>query len=345
MRIGRDVTRLIPMLMPKQLRLMVFLACVGVLLIACDVDKPRYPTHVRPAIEATISSDGKLVATLARSGTEAPLLRIKWLDKDEPWQTLPAPMFTNSIRFGLKGYGLLISHALPDDPTKGQLTRWDLGDLHKESEAIYQLPHLAFPVEVKPGEYLVRTCKPYRDEPDSCRRGGGTSWLLVKANQEPVKLTPNHESITLGQPNVTDKGFFWVDRIPVPPNSQLPKLLAYPLPGGEAPNFDVVRIPMKDDADTHVYCDRTMQRCLHLDMVGMRRELGNRFLWAPEVIYERQVCTVEGVSGYVDEISITPDGRAAVMAVASEYDQPRNVVVLRFAPGQCAPTSIDHVNF
>jgi hypothetical protein len=324
-----------------------WLICVFSILMlsTCDAEKPKYPIHARPTIEATISSDGKLVATLARSGHEEPLLRIKWLDKDEPWQTLPAPMFTNSIRFGLKGYGLLLSHALPDNLALGQLTRWDLGDLNKESEAIAQLPELAFPIEVKPGEYLVRTCDAYTDPPDSCRRKGGTSWLLVKANQEPVKLTPNYKSITFSQPNVTDKGFFWVDRIPVPPNSQLPKLLAYPLPGGEAPRFDVARIPMKDDASTHVDCDRSMQRCIHLDMAGERRELGNRFLWAPEVIYGQEVCKVEGVSGYVDYRSMTPDGRAAVMAVAPEYDQPRYVVVLRFAPGQCAPTSIEHLHF
>lgn len=339
------MTQYIPFFISMRLMRLISLTCAALLLAACDVEKPKYPIHASPRIETTISSDGKLVATLARSGTEEPLLRIKWLDKDEPWQTLPAPMFTNSIRFGLKGYWLLLSHALPDNLAMGQLTRWDLGDLNKESDAIVQLPDLAFPVEVKPGEYLVRTCKPYAAEPDSCRSGGGTFWLLVKANQEPVRLTPNHKSITFGQPNVTDKGFFWVDRIPVPPNSQLPKLLAYPLPGGEAPSFDVARIPMKDDADTHVYCDQSTRRCLHLDMAGMRRELGNKFLWVPEVIYGQEVCKVEGVSGYLDEPSMTPDGRAAVLAVAPTNDQARHVVVLRFAPGQCAPTSIEHLNF
>jgi hypothetical protein len=37
-------------------------------------------------------------------------------------------------------------------------------------EAIVQLPDLAFPVEVNLGEYLVRTCDAYTDQPDSCRR-------------------------------------------------------------------------------------------------------------------------------------------------------------------------------
>lgn len=214
------------------LKKMLFVACASLLLVACDAEKPKYPIHTRPTIEATISSDGKLVANLARSGHEEPLLRIKWLDKDEPWQTLPAPMFTNSIRFGLKGYGLLLSHALPDNLALGQLTRWDLGDLNKESEAIAQLPELAFPIEVKPGEYLVRTCDAYTDPPDSCRRKGGTSWLLVTANQEPVKLTSNYESITVSQPNVTDKGFFGSIESPYRRTRNYPNSWLTPCPVG-----------------------------------------------------------------------------------------------------------------
>lgn len=88
-----------------------------------------------------------------------------------------------------------------------------------------------------------------------------------------------------------------------------------------------------------------MQRCIHHDMAGEQRELGNRFLFKPEVIYGQEVCKVEGVSGYLDVPSMTPDGRAAVMAVAPEYDPARHIVVVRFVPGQCAPTSIEHLYF
>jgi hypothetical protein len=338
------MTGFIEFFISVRLKRLVLLACVSLLLAACDVQKPKYPLNASPRLETTISSDGKLVATLARSGAEDPLLRIKWLDKDEPWQTLPAPMFTNSIRFGLKGYGLLLSHALPDDLTVGQLTRWDLGDLRKESEAIYQGPHLAFPVEVKPGEYLVRTCEPYRDQPDSCRRGGSTSWMLVSANHEPVTLTPNNRNITFSQPNVTDKGFFWVADHVKPPAPKSLELLAYALPDGEAPRFDLTRIPAADPVSAHVDCDQSMQRCLHHYMAGYRPNSGGKFIWAPEVIFDSQVCKVEGVSGYLDTPTITPDGRTAVLAVAPAYDQPRHLVVLRFAPGQCEPVSIEHLN-
>jgi hypothetical protein len=319
---------------------------LGLLLTACDFKKPNYPPHERPTLYNTISSDGRLVATLERIGTATPLLRIKWLDRDEPWQELPAPMFTNSIRFGLKGYELLMTHDLPDNSNMAQLTRWDVSDLNKESQTIHQGPFLAFPVEVKPGEILVRTCVPKGDGgQDSCQRGPGSYWILVKPGHEPIRVTLNRVLLVFGQPNVTDKGFFWVSRKPADPdpNPKHPRLLAYPLPGGEAPSFDVTRV----EADESVECDRAVQRCLRIFVKGKHpidSPFFGQFIYAPEIFYGAQACKVEGLSGYFDERSITPNGLAAVMALAPAYDQPRHVVVMRFKPGQCEPTFIEQLN-
>lgn len=320
---------------------------LGMLLTACDFKKPQYPTHERPTLYNTISSDGKLVATLERIGTAAPRLRIKWLDKDEPWQELPAPKFTNSIRFGLKGYELLMTHDLPDNLSMAQLTRWDVSDLNKESQTIYQAPYLAFPVEVKPGEILVRTCEPKGDGgQDRCQRGPGSYWILVKPGHEPIRVTPKGVLLVFDQPNVTDKGFFWVYRKPADPdpNPKYPELLAYSLPRGEAPRFDVTRV----GANESVQCDRAVQRCLRIFVKGMHTIDSphyRKFIYAPEILYGAQSCKIEGLSGYFDERSVTPDGLTAVMALAPTADQPRHVVVMRFKPGQCEPTSIQHIPF
>jgi hypothetical protein len=72
-----------------------------------------------------------------QTGTRSPRLRIKWVGKDGPWRELPTPMFTNNIRFALKGYDLLKTHELPDNLDMGQLTRWDVSD------EIADLPSLA----------------------------------------------------------------------------------------------------------------------------------------------------------------------------------------------------------
>jgi len=312
------------------------------LLSACE--KPKYPLHERPTLHTTISSDGKLVATLDRIGTEKPRLRIKWIDKSEPWQELPVPMFTDSIRFGLKGYGLLMTHSLPNELTVSQLTRWDVSNLSKESETIYQGPYLAFPIEARLGEILVRTCKPYQNKPDSCRYGGSTSWLLIKSNRDSVKVTPDARNFTFDQPNVTETGFFWIQSIPFSPKSQPPELLAYALPGGEAPSFDVTRLGRGESVE----CDRAIQRCLRIYVAGehpIDSPYFRQFIYTLEVFNGTQNCQVEGVSGYFDERSVTPDGLAAVMSLAPAYDQPRHVVVMRFKPGQCEPISIQHLNF
>lgn len=243
--------------MKKICRLMahwVLLASFGFLLVGC---KPTYPD--KPAVltlTPSLSSDGKLLAVLSRGGAgDAQRLHIKWLDKDEPWQELPAPMFTNSIHFGLKGYELLMTHDLPDNLKMAQLTRWDVSDLNKDSQAIYQAPYLAFPVEVKPGEILVRTCEPMGDGgQDRCGRGPGSYWILVKPGQEPILAAPKKVFLVFGQPNVTEKGFFWVNSIPFSPKTQHPELLTFPLPGGEAPSFDVTRL----EAGESIRCDRAV---------------------------------------------------------------------------------------
>lgn len=122
-----------------------FMESTGLLLAACDVQKPGYLHPERPMLYNTVSSDGKLVATLQNMDSQNPRLRIKWLHTNEPWQELPAPMYTNSIRLGLNGYELLMANDLPDDMSVGQLTRWDARDPNVTNKGIFWV-HKKIPV-------------------------------------------------------------------------------------------------------------------------------------------------------------------------------------------------------
>ena len=51
------------------------------------------------------------------------------------------------------------------------------------------------------------------------------------------------------------------------------------------------------------------------------------------------------MKGYIDEVTVTPDGRAAVIPLARSSSEPRHVVVLRFKPGRCQPTDIQRLYF
>ena len=326
---------------------------VAIWLAACDIKKPEYPKHGSPRLTTTISSDGKLVAALDRTGTKAPRLRIKWVDKDEPWQALPAPKFTSDIRFALKGYDLLLAHDLPDNLDMAQITRWDVSDLSKESQMIHQGPWFAFPLEVKPGEYLVRTCAPQgqdfqqRDKNSCQTRGLGSYWVYLKPEHAPVRVTPKDIQPVYSQPNVTDKGFFWISDYVVggaynkdTSRPKHPILLSYAFPGGEAPKFEVEHL----SPESRVKCDRTSQRCLRLYLAGTDPKT-RLFVYDHEVLYRGQTCQPEGLQGYADEASVTPDGRAAVIPLATRNSETRRVVVLRFEDGQCKPTSIQHFSF
>lgn len=336
------------------------LVVLGMLLLTtCSFEtslfqKPRYPRDTNPALTATISSDGKLVAALDRTGTESPRLRIKWVDKDEPWQELPVPMYTDDIRFALKGYDLLMTHALPDNFDKGQLTRWDVSDLTKESQVIHQGPWLAFPLEVRPGEYLVRSCRPtgmdfnQRNKNTCQTKGLGSYWMLLTPGKAPIRVTPKELHPVYRQPNVTDKGFFWVSNYVVgvgPYGEDMtptkhPMLLAFPFPSGEAPTFEVEHL----SPESRIRCDRQLARCLRHYITGTDPKT-HLFDFDIEIAYRGRICQPPGLQGYSYSETITANGHAAVISLAPRSSEQLRVVVLKFKDGQCEPTFIQHFYF
>ena len=333
---------------------LVFVFLLSLLLAACDIRKTTYPLEQGVPLTVTLSSDGQLLAVLDRNGTPEQRLRIKWLNKDEPWQALPLPKYTSNIQFALEGHNLLLSHRLPDNTDVGQITRWNVANLSQPSEIIRQGPFYAFPLEVKPGTYLVRTCKPigisHRDRSkNTCQAGGlGSYWVLLETGAEPLRVTPKTIEPVYSQPNVADQGFFWTSDYVVgdgpysrenQPTTH-PMLLTFPLPGGEAPQVAVAHLSPESD----LVCDRTIDRCLRRYLRG-EDPVTMKFIYDTEVIYRGQSCPIEGVQGYGDLANITPDGRAAAIPVARVSSEPRRVVVVKFLDGQCAPTSTQTLTF
>jgi hypothetical protein len=304
--------------------------------------KPNYPTDIASLpIEPTLSSDGKLLVVLFNSGQETPRLRIKRLDRDEPWFEVPAPKYTNSIRFGLTGYGLLLTHARPGPQGLSQLSRWDASQPATPSEILYEGTHVAFPVEIKSGQVIIRMC-PQPPGGNACVRGSGTVQALVANGQ--ATLIKETSGLLYAQPNVVEGGFFWLEGAYFSKkrgDASRREITAFALPGSKVPEFDIARF---DATSERLQCDHKANRCL-LNYLTDERVNGTTFVYGFKVFDGPNTCLLPDVKGWQDKFSVTPDGRSAVMSLSRVSEEPRHVVVMRFTPGQCEPTSIQHISF
>ena len=326
--------------LPMTLTRCLLLFCISLMLLACKPNhwNNKFAQH----IETTLSSDGKLLVALIDRGEESPTLLIKWLDRDEPWLSVPAPKYTNSIRFGLSGYGLLLTHAQPGPAGASQLSRWDASRPDQPSEILYQGSRVAYPVEVSPGQFLVRLCK-YAPDDDRCTGRGfiGILWALVR-NGQAMLLDETSRIRPFGQPNVTKDGFYWMHgSMQTSATATEPSIHAYALPGGTKPEPDPVRF---DKSSWDIACDYKSHRCLMRYQTDDPTNKG-KFVWRIRIFDGADRCELPDVKGYIDKVTVTPDGRAAVMPLARLASEPRQVAVLRFKPGQCEPTSIQMINF
>jgi hypothetical protein len=304
--------------------------------------KPNYPSNNESLpVEPTLSSDGKLLVVLVNGGREIPLLRLKWLDRDEPWFEVPAPRYTNSIRFGLTSYSLLLTHARPGPLGASQLSRWDASQPAKPSEILYEGTHVAFPVEIKSGQVIIRMC-PQPPGENACVRGSGTVQALVANGQ--ATLIKDTDGLLYAQPNVVEGGFFWLEGEYFSKrrgDASRREITAFALPSGKVPEFDITRF---DATSERLQCDHKAERCL-LNYLTDERVNGTTFVYGFKVFDGPNTCLLPDVKGWQDKFSVTPDGRSAVMSLSRVSEEPRHVVVMRFTPGQCEPTSIQHISF
>ncbi|MDO9199652.1 hypothetical protein [Rhodoferax sp.] len=305
------------------------------LLLGC---KPNYPPNARPTLYTTISADGQMVATLFNAGTEKQRLRVMRLDRADGWQDVQAPQFTQSIRFGLLGHELLLTHHLQEEK-QDRLVKLDLDKQDSSPQTIYQDDELGFPVEVSKGQVMVRTC-PSKSSPGAhqCRMSG-YRWKLIGPGKIISQVGPD----SIGgwpAPNIVGTGFFWIEEQTGGSKDAHPLVMSYPFPGGYSPPF------FRENLDKNTWtvdCDRQASRCLRRYISNLEKTGGGAFVYEVEVLFGAERCKLEGVAGTGDGVSITPDGRAAVMSLAEAYDKPRHVAVMRFDPNRCQAASVQHI--
>jgi len=294
-----------------------------------------------PKLHTTISADGEMVATLLNAGTNQQILRIRNLKKDEDWRRVEAPPLTRTIRFAGQGHELLLTYTRPQAGV-AVLARLNLDQPNSNLEKIFELSNLAFPVEVSPGQVMVRT----RSEPASDSKSkrfylSGYHWILVGSGQQVQQVGPN-PILPYPAPNIVGSGFFWTEEQIDGKKDAHPQVLAYPLPGGVAPDIPRERFEKNTWA---VECDQKAIRCLRSYVTNRNQRPEGDFIYDVDVLFGSARCKLSGMAGFSDDISVTPDGNAAVMSLAPGYDKPRHVVVMRFTPKQCEAVSVQHIHF
>lgn len=295
-------------------------------------------------LQTTISADGQMIATLANTGTNQQILRVRSLGPDATWQTVPTPSETQTIRFGLRGHELLLTHRKPDLPSKDYLSKLDLDNLDKGLERIYETEDgLSYPVEVKPGQVMVRTRRP---SAISIGRGAmtGHHWILHGPGQNVQDVGPQTVP-PFDAPNIVGSGFFWTEEQLDPTKLAHPLVLSYPLPDGVAPKF--VAEQMEKNTFT-IDCDGAAKRCLRTYIANLNQKTDAAYItyiYDVDVLFGAERCKLPGLSGSVGRVSLTPDGNSAVTSFAAEHDQPRHAVVLKFDSQQCEAISVQHLDF
>ncbi len=303
---------------------------------AWPFDRKPQGNHV---LHTTISADGQMIATLLNAGTNEQLLRVRKLDTDTKWRTVNAPPLTQSIRFASQGHELLLTYYLPQTK-RDVLARLDLDKPGGEVQKVFEAEGLAFPVEVKPGQVMVRTHQPANPSSGKVYLMDHY-WILVGPGQQVQKVGPD-SILPYPAPNIVGSGFFWTEE-QIGMNQEVrPLILSYPLPGGVAPDFSRERLEKNTWA---VRCDQTAKRCLRRFISNLDQRPAVSFVYDVEVLFGSERCKLTGFSGSSDENSLTPDGNAAVMSLAPGHDKPRHVVVAHFDPKQCEPISVQHIDF
>ena len=300
---------------------------------------PNYPPNDRPTLYATISSDGQIVATLANIGTDKARLRVIRLNDDKGWLELKAPPYTTSIQFRMQGHELLLTHHIGEGEVS-DLSKWDMDDLAAGVQRIYQSNGLVFPIEVSTGQYLVRTC-PLTSE-QKCHPWFNV-WQLVE-NDKLLRAFTEERRLNYSWPNVMQgQGFYWMKVVGEYAHDEpFPSFRSVAFSDGKSPIFNLAELGQDT---TDIRCDYQANRCLRSYIKNWGNKKPEPYLYAAEVLTRNKRCLISDVLGYYDEISLAPDGNAAVLSVAPAYDQPRHVMVMHFKPGQCEPTSIQHIHF
>ncbi len=285
-------------------------------------------------IEVSISSDGKRIAVLYNAGEKQSRVQIMYLDRSDKWIDLPTPPRTTSIRFGLLGHQLLLTH-LDQEAYFSELSTIDLGVMSADPiprKILFKGDVLAYPIEVEEGRILVRHCKFTRVV---------CPWNLIrdgKLEREVVSSDRVQYSLQYGQPVVVrGKGFYWLTYKQENTPEFGPDVLAFSFDEG---GVFQPKVPAIDHRLDSVACDYSGARCLHAFTEETSPVL---FLYNTKVLFKREICSIDGVAGWSDGASLSPDGRFGVKSLAAGFDKPRHVVYFEFDPAKCEPSVVKHI--
>lgn len=309
------------------------LCVMALLLTGCNPQLPQ-PSSQPSRIQTTISADGEMIAALDWPAPHrVPRLRIKrLLPQESPWQELPISPYISSIYFGMTGKQLLLTE-VTDETLRSVLVSWDMDNPDSPPTLLYEGYRLDFPIEFKPGHYLVRSCNNERADWPCTDRVFHSQWEWVH-NKQQVQLINRDvypTPLLFHQPNIVgERGFFWFWQ-----DAKNSPFITLAFKGQQLDAPDIAY----DESTRNIKCDRTLKRCLHLFIQGTTPE--RKFIYAFSTTDGAQSCAVPDLAGWTDDLSVTPDGQAAVAGWADAADQPRRPVVIRFKPGQCAPDSVE----
>jgi hypothetical protein len=215
------------------------------------------------------------------AGTDKQLLRVFNLKTTSNWETLKTPSFTQTIRFGLQGHELLLTHRKPDLPAKDYLSKFDLDKPEKGFQKIYESEEgLAFPVEVRPGQIMVRTHRP-STQSDGRPLLADHYWILLGPGEQVQKVGPQ-SVMPYSAPNIVGQGFYWTEAQIGKNKEAHPQILNFPLPNGVAPDIPRERLE-KNTFNFH--CDRSGKRCLRNFISNLYQKPATTFVYDVDVLF------------------------------------------------------------
>lgn len=286
------------------------ITCLLLFFSACNTTRSNFP------YDAKISPDGSTLALLTfETGIAA--LKIKKSGTSD-WTKLSVPSGINSYGFMDSENSLLITYRQGE---QSMLAKLSLDDGQKLTELYRSGGGLSFPKEISFGKYLVQAVA--RTTPDGYPIH---HWLMIKSEGIPIKVGeefgPPYSNVSL----VNESGFFIVTDA-----AGDKKIRLFEFPNGEKP--DVKRYVKPDT--TSLVCDRVVGTCLQL----------NRYLDKDGYFFKvmrvsgSESCEVNDLPRWVGNISITSDGKNALIVGAQSSQGRPMLVLLGLGSGICANLS------
>lgn len=305
---------------------------VSMLLILTSCGNAKTEQHF---LDTSISADGKTIAILSDAGMVSSKVKvINTLNKQ--WIDINAPARTTSIRFGINPDDIYLTYRLASDSSDSELLNINLSTSEFNRTTVYKGYGLIYPIELEDKQILIRACNP--DGSLNCSRGAGVHWLLVK-NNIPTTIYKSNIALNYAQPNyIRGKGFYW--NIYKTDPTDIHESVGFAIDGTEIKSES---LPLDDVAEGAFACDYKNARCLKPFVKDEKNTRGS-FTFGINGTLEKDNCRINEVFGYIDRISITPDGKHSSVSLAQDAWSKRRIVYMNFDEKKCEPVVIDYFN-